>query len=249
MNHHEICNADLGLDQKKNQLMTSVMVALLHGLGLWAVSTVKVPELHIPATTAINVSFVKAETPAEQPVKPQPQPEVVQPRPKPIEPVKTEKPVIAVKNSQTPKQVQQPQVVPEKPVPPAPEQPAPPPVSNVTATPEAKVQPQASTAQQSAPTPQVKYVDFSNEGVQWKTEPKVTFDDSELRGANRTLLVQIEANEKGQITAVKVLQSSGVAFVDAKVLRAVRAAKLKPYLENGVAYAVKAKQLFNFKLS
>lgn len=252
MKHDVIFSADLGLQRKKNQLITCAVVAVLHAVALWAVSMVKTTEIRTPRSVAMNVSFIKAPTPTAQPQKqPEAQPEPVKPQPKPIEPVIPEKKVIAVKKADTPQQVQQAPAEPIKKVTPTISQTPTPPV---TATPaevkaEPKAAPTTSPPATSKAEPQFKYVDFDNDGVQWKKQPVVSFDNSELRNANRSLLLQIEANEKGEITAVKVLQSSGIAFVDAKVSRAVRAAKLKPYLENGVAYPVKAKQLFNFKLS
>ncbi|ENQ2544058.1 TonB family protein, partial [Acinetobacter baumannii] len=49
----------------------------------------------------------------------------------------------------------------------------------------------------------------------------------------------------GKITNVRVTRSSSIPSLDDKVVRAVRSAKFKPYMENGVAYPIKAEQPFD----
>jgi len=70
-----------------------------------------------------------------------------------------------------------------------------------------------------------------------------------LKGETRTIVVLIEADEKGKITNARVTKSTGVAALDEKILRAVRSAKFKPYKENGVAYPIRAEQPFELTLN
>lgn len=102
----------------------------------------------------------------------------------------------------------------------------------------------ASTAQTQQVT--MKSIDFGSVGVQWRKAPRLAIDSSDLRGQMREIELMIEANEQGEIKKVSVVEGSGIASLDAKVMRAVRSAKLKPYIEDGIAYPVKAKLPFQF---
>ncbi|ELW9244682.1 energy transducer TonB, partial [Acinetobacter baumannii] len=82
-------------------------------------------------------------------------------------------------------------------------------------------------------------------GVQWSRSPRLTVSPKDLQGEARSVVVLIEADEKGKITNVRVTRSSGIPSLDDKVVRAVRSAKFKPYMENGVAYPIKAEQPFD----
>jgi protein TonB len=241
MNSCNSLNADLGIKHKKQLLLSSVAVVLAHSLGIWALAQLTTPSLVVVKSQPIAVSFVAAV--AAQPVaKPIPAP-VPQP-PQPIDPVQTPPQPLAVKTNK-----QQPiHTVP--PSPPTPLQAATPPVQNAVATPAPAMEHNVlAEAAQPAAAELVKHLDVGDTGLQWQRQPQISIDASELRGAARSVLLLIEANEKGEISAVSVLQSSGIAFVDNKVMRAVRSAKLKPYLENGQAYAVKAKQFFSINLN
>jgi protein TonB len=57
----------------------------------------------------------------------------------------------------------------------------------------------------------------------------------------------IEADEKGKITN-GTYYAQWFTKLDEKALRAVRSAKFKPYMENGVAYPIKAEQPFELTL-
>ena len=103
--------------------------------------------------------------------------------------------------------------------------------------------PQPATPPAADPSP--KTVSIGGSGVQWSRSPRISYDGSELQGATRTVVVLIEADEKGKVTKVTLVKGSGIAALDEKVLRAVRSAKFKPYKENGVAYPIKAKQPFD----
>ncbi len=98
---------------------------------------------------------------------------------------------------------------------------------------------------QPAPDPSPKHVSIGGSGVQWSRSPRLTVSPKDLQGEARSVVVLIEADEKGRITNVRVTRSSGISSLDDKVVRAVRGAKFKPYMENGVAYPIKAEQPFD----
>ncbi|MFV7470852.1 TonB family protein [Acinetobacter pittii] len=208
----------------------------------------KVPEPPILKKDPILVHFVNLQSPPKlEPVKPptaetKPEP-VVKPqqKPEPIKPIEKVEKIQAVKKADAPKQVMVNDLTPiiEQPKKAMPIET--PPVVAVTET-----KSSVETLPIQTQVPLIKNVEIGGNGVQWRREPRISIDESELRGSSRVVLLMIEANEKGEITSVKVLESSGISSLDAKVIRAVRNAKLKPYTENGVAYAVKAKQPFQF---
>lgn len=115
---------------------------------------------------------------------------------------------------------------------------------SMASTSEKAQQSSASTAQSQQVT--MKSIDFGSVGVQWRKAPRLAIDSSDLRGQMREIELMIEANEQGEIKKVSVVEGSGIASLDAKVMRAVRSAKLKPYIEDGIAYPVKAKLPFQF---
>ena len=104
--------------------------------------------------------------------------------------------------------------------------------------PPAPVTPPAPVAPPALPSP--KNVSIGGSGVQWSRSPKPSYSNSDLQGQTRTAMVYIEANEKGVITSVRMVRSTGVPALDEKILRSVRSSKFKPYKENGVAYPIKA---------
>lgn len=85
--------------------------------------------------------------------------------------------------------------------------------------------------------------------MQWSRSPKPSYTNRDLQGETRSVVVLIEANEKGSITSARITRSSGIAALDEKILRAVRSAKFKPYKENGIAYPIRAEQPFELTLN
>ena len=83
-------------------------------------------------------------------------------------------------------------------------------------------------------------------GTSWLRQPRVSIQEFELQDQSRKMVVKISADTSGQITHAIIEHSSGLAELDQKVLRAVRSAKLKPYIENGIAYPFVASQPFYF---
>ena len=117
----------------------------------------------------------------------------------------------------------------------------------VKPVPVAKPAPVAPPAPVTPPSP--KSVSIGGSGVQWSRSPKPSYNNSDLEGQTRTVVVHIEANEKGVITSARISRSSGVPALDDKILRSVRSSKFKPYKENGVAYPISADQPFELTLN
>ena len=250
---------------KKKVIAALTAVVIGHMGILWAVGHMKTSELKPIDKKPLQVRFVKIQQPAK-PLEPKPKVEPKKETPKPKEvkqvkivekqlpppPKKVEK-VQQVKKAETPRPVTKPVEAPPKPavttkisetkvVKPTPvvPQPAPPP-----AAPVAPVMPPAPAAPSSPRS--VSIGDAG--GVQWSLSPKPSYTNKDLDGQTRTVVVHIEANEKGKITAARIKRSSGIPALDEKILRAVRSSKFKPYKENGVAYPINADQPFTLTLN
>lgn len=237
----------------KKKVITALLAVVVGHMGvLWAVGQMKAPELKPIEKEPLKVRFVKIQEPPKPlPPKPKAEPKKEPPKPKEVKqveivkkqlpppPKKVEK-VQQVKKAEAPKPVVKPVEAPPKPtvsttisetrvVKPAPVTPLP------ASTPPA---PPAPVAPPAPPSP--KNVSIGGSGVQWSRSPKPSYSNSDLEGQTRTAMVYIEANEKGVITSVRMVRSTGVPALDEKILRSVRSSKFKPYKENGVAYPIKA---------
>ncbi|MDM1486868.1 MULTISPECIES: energy transducer TonB [Acinetobacter] len=243
---------------KKKVVTALAVVALGHVGVLWALGQMPTPSLKPIEKEPLKVRFVKIQEPPKplppqpkaepQPEKPKPQPVKEVPvveKPLPPPPKKVEK-VQQVKKAEAPKPVAKPVEKPvERVVKPAP-------VATVTETKVVQAAPKPTPAPV-APAPVVpaapKTVSIGGSGVQWSRSPKPTYSNRDLQGETRTVVVLIEANEKGAITHAQITRSSGLPALDQKILRAVRSAKFKPYKENGVAYPIRAEQPFELTLN
>lgn len=243
---------------KKKVVTALAVVALGHVGVLWALGQMPTPSLKPIEKEPLKVRFVKIQEPPKplppqpkaepQPEKPKPQPVKEVPvveKPLPPPPKKVEK-VQQVKKAEAPKPVAKPVEKPvERVVKPAP-------VAIVTETKVVQAAPKPTPAPV-APAPVVpaapKTVSIGGSGVQWSRSPKPTYSNRDLQGETRTVVVLIEANEKGAITHAQITRSSGLPALDQKILRAVRSAKFKPYKENGVAYPIRAEQPFELTLN
>lgn len=265
MNQSSVMNPNTPNPMRKKVITALVAVVIGHTGVLWALSHMKTPELKPVEKEPLQVRFVKIQ----EPPKP-PEPKKEPPKPKEVKEVKVvekqlppppppkvekiqqvkqaEKPKPVVKPVEPPKPVVTPAPVvetkvvveqkvvpvvtpPAPPAPPAPEPPAPP----------------APPAPPSPPSP--RSVSIGGSGVQWSRSPKPSYTNRDLQGETRTVVVLIEADEKGNIVQARITRSSGVPALDDKILRSVRSAKFKPYKENGVAYPIRAEQPFELTLS
>lgn len=252
MSHSSVLNANPPPNNMKKKVIIAITAVVIGHIGvLLALSQMKPAELKPIHKDPMQVHFVKIQ----QPPKPLPPEPKEKPKPKkevkevkivkdpPPPPKKVEK-IQHVKKEEPKKVVQQV----EKPQP----TPVPPVISHV----ETKPQPEPAPKPEPAPAPQApaepaektaKDVTIGGNGVQWSRSPKLldTYQQSDLKGSPRSIVVLIEADKKGKIVNVTIVKSSGLPALDEKILRAVRGAKFKPYIENGVAQPIKAQQPFD----
>lgn len=85
--------------------------------------------------------------------------------------------------------------------------------------------------------------------VKWIQPPSISISNDELQGYDRNVVIAAETNIGGKITAVKLLQSSGIKSLDLKLITAVENARFSPYQENGVFYPVRFVQPFHLEAS
>lgn len=242
---------------KKNIITALLAVVVGHVAVLWAVGNMPPPELKPIEKQPLKVRFVKIQEPPKPlPPKPKAEPKKEQPKPKEVKevkivekqlpppPKKVEK-VQQVKKAETPKTVIKPVEAPPAPI-----------VSTTIS--ETKVvkpvvvpkpEPVAPAPVKPAAPASPKSVSIGGSGVQWSRSPKPAYSNKDLDGQTRTVVVHIEANEKGNITSARILRSSGLPALDEKILRSVRSSKFKPYKENGVAYPISADQPFELTLN
>ncbi|WP_096911247.1 MULTISPECIES: energy transducer TonB [Acinetobacter] len=232
---------------KKKIIAALVAVVIGHVGVLWAVSHMKTIELKPVEKEPLKVKFVKIK----EPPKPEPPKPKEKPKPEPKKEVKEVK--VVEKPLPPPKKIEKVQQVKEapKPVLQKTEPKVEPKVeTKITTTVTEKVvekpQPVQEVAKpQPVADPSPKRVSIGGSGVQWSRSPKLSVTAKDLDNQARSVMVLIEADEKGKITNARVTRSSGLPSLDEKVLRAVRSAKFKPYMENGVAYPIRAEQPFD----
>jgi Gram-negative bacterial tonB protein. len=85
--------------------------------------------------------------------------------------------------------------------------------------------------------------------VKWIQPPSIRISNDELQGYDRNVVIAAETNISGKITAIKLMQSSGINSIDLKLITAVENARFSPYQENGVFYPVRFVQPFHLKAS
>lgn len=88
-----------------------------------------------------------------------------------------------------------------------------------------------------------------SKGIEWSRQPHFNFTNDDLNGMNRQIIVEIEANENGIIENVSIIETTGIETLDMKVVRAIKAAKFKTFIQGGKAVGLKAQQEFNLELA
>lgn len=83
--------------------------------------------------------------------------------------------------------------------------------------------------------------------LQWTQFPKPQYSNEDLQQQDRAAIIRIHADELGNITQVKVQESTGINQLDQILVEAVKVAKVKPYIENDTALATIGFQTFNLK--
>lgn len=234
----------------KKKIITALVAVVIGHVGvLWAVSHMKTMELKPVEKEPLKVKFVKIK----EPPKPEPPKPKEKPKPEPKKEVKEVK-VVEKPMAPPPKKIEKVQQVKEapKPVLQKTEPKFEPKVETTVVTTKVtekvveKPQPvQEVVKPQPAADPSPKRVSIGGAGVQWSRSPKLSVTAKDLDNQTRSVMVMIEADEKGKITNARITRSSGLPNLDEKVLRAVKNAKFKPYMENGVAYPIRAEQPFD----
>lgn len=93
------------------------------------------------------------------------------------------------------------------------------------------------------------FKDLQYQKVKWIKSPSISISNNELQGYDRNIVIAAETNISGKITAVKLLQSSGIRSLDLKLINAVENARFSPYQENGIFYPVRFVQPFELQVS
>ena len=84
---------------------------------------------------------------------------------------------------------------------------------------------QAASDQAAAAQPQPKQVNIgTSAGLSWSRPPRVRIMPGDLEGKPRNVIAAIEADTAGQITNVRIQQSSGLPDLDEMVIRAIKLA-------------------------
>lgn len=229
---------------KKKILAALVVVVMGHVGVLWAVNHMKTMELKPVEKDPIRVKFVKIQEP------PKPEPPKPKEKPKPPEPKKEVKQVKVVEKAlPPPKKIEKIQQVKKAEAPKPVVEKVESVVVSTTVTEKVieKPQPVVEVPKAAAPPadPSPKRVSIGGSGVQWSRSPKLSVSAKDLENQPRSAMVLIEADGKGKITNARITRSSGLPGLDEKILRAVKSAKFKPYMENGVAYPIRAEQPFD----
>lgn len=64
--------------------------------------------------------------------------------------------------------------------------------------------------------------------VRWRFKPKINLRSFDLKGMTRNLIVKVDVNERGRITKVHLLQSTGLPALDRAVINATYGAAFYP---------------------
>lgn len=189
-----------------------------HVLGAWALLQVDSVRQAVGEVAPLMVDLIAPPTPpAPPPPPPPPPPKIVkQPPPPP--------PIIAAAPSPSP--------APATFVAPPPPAEPPPPVAI-----EAPPPPPAAPPAPPAPPPPPKTIPAT--AVEYLEPPAPTYPSASRRlGETGRVLLRVEIDTHGRARQVQVSRSSGSARLDEAALAAVRAARFKPYTENGQPFVV-----------
>jgi TonB family protein len=91
-------------------------------------------------------------------------------------------------------------------------------------------------------------LDTQNKGLIYRKIPEVNFNDEMLEWQNRHARVRLLISKTGRVKQVKIVDSTGLKFLDREVITAFKRALFRPYLENGVAIPVYAFQEIQLEL-
>lgn len=86
-------------------------------------------------------------------------------------------------------------------------------------------------------------------GVSFKKKPEIDFANADLEGHARHIAIRININEQGKVSSVDILQSTGLAALDKKIIDAIMQAEFTPYMKDGKAAPVYSVLRFDMLLS
>ena len=84
--------------------------------------------------------------------------------------------------------------------------------------------------------------------IQWLKFPQPHYKNEDLKEQNRTAIIRVYADEMGTINKATVQESTGINALDQLLIQAVRAAQVKPHIENDSAVPQIGYQAFSLKL-
>lgn len=197
----------------------------VHALGAWGLLQVEAVRQSIGEVAPLMVNLIAPPAPPPPPAPPvPPPPKVVKQLPPP--------PVIAAAPSPSP--------APAAFVAPPPPAEPPPPVVAAAAPPPAPSAPPA-------PPPQPKTIPAT--AVQYLDPPAPTYPSASRRlGESGRVLLRVEIDTVGRARQVQLTRSSGSNRLDEAAIAAVRAARFKPYTENGQPLVVWTTVPIDFEL-
>ena len=85
--------------------------------------------------------------------------------------------------------------------------------------------------------------------IQWTKFPHPSYKNEDLKEQNRSAIIRIYADETGSISKASVQESTGLTHLDDLLIKAIREAHVKPYVENDTALPQIGYQTFSLKLS
>jgi protein TonB len=201
------------------------VIAALHVAAIWAVLQVPAVRQTVIEAAPIFVDLLAPPAPPAPPPPPPPPPPVVQPLPKkPLPTLVTAPPAPAPAPFEAPP-------APELPPPPAPQPPV------------------AIEAPPAPPAPPQPPKMIPASAVEYLVRPAPEYPRLSIRmGETGQVMVRVYIDEGGLPRTVQVQESSGHARLDESAVAAVRKARFKPYMQNGVPTAGWARIPIPFEL-
>lgn len=219
--------SDLSTGQRHGLTAFVVVLHVALGLALWHA---KADTVNIGSSEIIEVSLVtdaQSQTrdatpepePVRQPVQPRPV-ERVQPRPTPVQTQAQPSPTPPVLSSQSGSESAAVTA----------------PVVAAAATPVATQAPPAAVAAPAPPPPPAAPREFQASAVSYLVPPVLTYPRvSRELGEQGSALLRVLVDERGRPTDIQVVKSSGYPRLDQQAVQAMRNARFKPHVEDGIA--------------
>lgn len=85
--------------------------------------------------------------------------------------------------------------------------------------------------------------------IEWQKFPQLDYNNEDLKDSPRAAVVKVQSDDQGQIHSAHIQDSTGIPALDNMLLKSVKAAHVKPHIQNGVSSPIIGYQVFNFKLT